>query len=96
MDEKRVSALWFFLPAQLVAGFAVGVLYFRILWWNVRSLAVGRRIATVIALTGARFVLVAAVLGLGGFEGALPLLATALGLLLARPVVTRQVREAAP
>lgn len=91
-----MSAFWLVLPAQLVAGFAVGVLNFRILWWNVRSLATGRRIATVIALTGARFVLVAAVLGLSGFEGAMPLLATALGLLLARPVITRQVQEAVP
>ena len=51
---------------------------------------------TTIALMVGRFALLGGLLTLASLEGALPLLMTALGLLIARPVVMREVREAEP
>ena len=51
---------------------------------------------TAIALGLGRFILLGGLLALAALEGALPLLAMALGVLIARPMVMRRVREAAP
>ena len=59
-------------------------------------LAGGRPMKRVVGLMLGRFVLLAIVLVLVGREGALPLLATALGLLAGRQFVIHRVRRSAP
>ena len=86
--------LWLVLAAHLAAGGVLGVVYFRALWWNVRLFAQGGRVTTAIALAMGRFVLLGGLLGLASLEGALPLLAMALGVLIARSAVLRRFREA--
>ena len=84
------------LAAHLVAGIAVGVIYFRSLWWNARRFTSGSHVATTIAVMIGRFVLLGGLLTLASLEGALPLLVMALGILIARSVVIRRIREIAP
>jgi F1F0 ATPase subunit 2 len=80
---------------HFAAGIALGILYFRSLWWNVRRFADGGSLLTTIALMIGRFVLLGALMTLASLEGALPLLILALGVLVARSAVSRRVREAA-
>lgn len=82
------------LAIHLAAGFLLGLLYFRSLWWNTRLFVLGGRAATIIALGLGRFTLLGAVLIFASLEGAVPLLALAAGVLIARPIVMRRVREA--
>jgi F1F0 ATPase subunit 2 len=106
MDEDRMTILSFdglptwamlpSLPAHLAAGIALGIFYFRCLWWNASRLVGGSRVTTTIALMIGRFVLLGGLLTLASLEGALPLLVMALGVLIARPAVLRRLREAAP
>ncbi len=84
------------LVLHLAAGFGLGLLYFRSVWWNARLFASGGRVTTAIAFGLGRFILLGGLLALAALEGALPLLAMALGVLVARPLVMRRVREAAP
>jgi len=83
------------LLAHLAAGIALGILYFRGLWRNVRRFAGGGRAATALALMAGRFALLGGLLTLASLEGALPLLMMALGVLVGRSVVMRRVRQAA-
>ena len=87
-------ALYLSLAAHLAAGIALGVFYFRSLWWNARRFAAGGRAITAAALMIVRFALLGGLLTLASLEGAPPLLMMALGVLTARPVVIRRVREA--
>ena len=106
MDEERMSLISFAglppwamllsLLAHLAAGIALGILYFRGLWRNVRRFAAGGRAAATIALMVGRFALLGGLLTLASLEGALPLLVMALGVLIARSAVMRRVRQAAP
>jgi F1F0 ATPase subunit 2 len=106
MDAKRMTSLYFnslptwamllSLIAHLVAGILFGVIYFRSLWWNARQFTGGGRLATTIAVMIGRFVLLGGLLTLASLEGALPLLVMALGVLIARSVVMRGIREVAP
>jgi F1F0 ATPase subunit 2 len=84
------------LAAHLAAGIALGMPYFRSLWWNVRRYASGAPVVTTIALTIGRFVLLGGLLTLASLEGGLPLLMLSLGLLVGRSVVMKSVRETAP
>ena len=84
------------LAVHLAAGIALGILYFRSLWWNVSRLTGDGRVVTTIALTAGRFVLLGGLLTLASLEGALPLLALALGLFIGRSVVMRRTTEAKP
>jgi F1F0 ATPase subunit 2 len=84
------------LTAHLAAGIVLGVIYFRSLWWNARRFAEGGRVATTVAVLIGRFVILGAVLTLASLEGALPLLLMALGVLIARSVIMREIREIAP
>lgn len=86
----------FRVAAHLTAGILLGVLCFRSLWWNARLLTSGGRITTTIAFILGRFAVLGGLLTLASFECALPLLSTALGVLIARPLVMRRVREAVP
>ena len=79
---------------DLAAGIALGVLYFRGLWWNVSRLTGDGRVMTTIALMVGRFVLLGGLLTLASLGGALPLLAMALGVFIGRSVVMRRTREA--
>ena len=80
---------------HVVAGIAAGALYFRWLWWSTRRFAHGG--AWMLALSGVlRLVVLGLLLALIAREGALPLLATTLGVLLARAIVVRRVKAAAP
>jgi F1F0 ATPase subunit 2 len=106
MDEERMSFAPFdHLPAWVMvlglfvhfaAGIMIGVLYFRTLWWNTRQFALGGRATTMIALMIGRFVVLGGVLAFASLEGAVPLLAMALGILIARFAVMRRVRAVAP
>ncbi len=96
-DALPVWAMALSLAAHLAAGIGFGVLYFRGLWWNTRRFTQGgERVTTTIALMLGRFALLGGALTLASLEGALPLLVMALGILIARSVVIRKVREAAP
>lgn len=81
---------------HLAVGIALGVLYFRALWWNVRRFGGDGRVTTNVALMIGRFVLLGGLLTLASLEGALPLLMTALGVLVGRAIVMRHTRQAAP
>jgi F1F0 ATPase subunit 2 len=106
MDGERMTSLsfnslpawatYFGLAAQLAAGIIVGVLYFRSLWWNARRITAGGRVSTTIAVMIGRFVVLGVLLTLASLEGALPLLVMALGILIARALVMRRIREIAP
>jgi F1F0 ATPase subunit 2 len=106
IDEERMSfhsfdslpawATFLSSTAHLTVGIALGVLYFRSLWWNICRFTGGGRVTTAIALMIGRFALLASLLILASLEGALPLVVMALGVLIARSVVMGGVREAAP
>ena len=81
---------------HLLSGFLLGLLYFQCVWWNARWLASGGRVSTTVILAVGRFALLGLCLAVASLEGALPLLAMALGVLIARPMVMRGVRETAP
>jgi F1F0 ATPase subunit 2 len=94
-DTLSASAEPISLAAHLAAGIALGVLYFRSLWWNVRRYIGGAPVVTTIALTIGRFVLLGGLLTLASLEGARPLLMLSLGVLVGRIVVIGRVRETA-
>ncbi len=106
MDAERMTSLYFnglptwamalSLAAHLAAGVVLGILYFRSLWWNARRFGTGGRLATTIAVMIGRFILLGLLLTLASLEGALPLLLTALGVLVARSFVMRKIQEIAP
>lgn len=84
------------LTAHLLAGIATGLLHVRTLWWNTRRFAQGGRAMTTTALMVARFAVLGGVLLLASLEGALPLLAMALGIFAARIVVIRKLQMTFP
>jgi F1F0 ATPase subunit 2 len=100
VDEKRMTGHgilfghfppWSLALAHFGVGLGLGMLYFHGVWWNVRLLADGRGAGVAIALGLVRFALLAGVLWASSLEGAMPLLLTALGVLVARPIVKRMV-----
>ena len=95
LDALPPWAVYLSLAAHLAAGVLLGCIYFQSLWWSVRRFTGGGQATTAIALTIGRIVLLAGSLTLASLKGVLPLLAMALGVLIARPVVMRRVREAA-
>ena len=80
--------------ACLILGIALGMLNFHVLWWDARRLASGHRVGTVVMSMICRVLLLGGALTLASLEGALPLLTLAAGILTARSVVLRGVREA--
>lgn len=84
------------LTAWFVAGIALGVAYFVGIWWSARRFAAGGRVTTTIALSLSRLAVLGGLLTLASFQGAGPLLAMALGVVLARFGVMRRLRDVAP
>ena len=76
------------------AGIAGGIAYFSGLWWNAWLFAQGARTGTTILLMAGRFALLGGLLTLASLQGAAPLLAMALGVMIGRFVVMRTVRTA--
>jgi F1F0 ATPase subunit 2 len=95
-DDLPALAMFLSLPAHLAAGIVLGVFYFQSLWWNARLFALGGRAAMTVAVMIGRFALLGGLLTLASLEGALPLLAMAFGVLIARCAVMRRVQKAAP
>lgn len=80
----------------LALGLAVGGVYFTAMWWSAELFAAGGRVPLAIALVAGRFALIVAVLVLVARGGALPLLTTALGIVIARMLAVRRVEALAP
>jgi F1F0 ATPase subunit 2 len=80
--------------AMLAAGVVLGLLYFAALRWTVSLYGAGRSRVGPAILTLARLAGATVVLGLAARLGALPLLATFLGFLLARALSMRVARRA--
>lgn len=81
--------LWF------AAGCGLGLLYFGVLWWNVRLLTSGAKPVMAALLGAVRFGGLGLALFLASDFGALPLLAVVLGVLAGRVVVVRRLRPEA-
>ncbi len=84
------------LALHLIGGTVIGGLYFGSLWWQAQRFERAGRLRTLLASIVLRFALLAGILTAASFEGALPLLATALGVLLARFAALRRVAMATP
>lgn len=80
----------FSLGAYFAIGVAAGLLYFRSVWRNASRLARGGRVSVTVALVIGRFALLGALLTSASLQGAPPLLAMALGILVARPLIMRR------
>lgn len=81
----------------LMIGLIVGGVYFTAMWWSAELFASGGRVPLAITLVTGRFALIVTVLGLIATRGgALPLLITALGVVVARFVAVRRIRALAP
>ena len=79
--------------AHLAAGLLLGAGYFTTLSWQADRLAAGGHAGKTIAMMALRFLVLGGLLTLASFEGALPLLTMALGLLIARFIIMRRLRE---
>ena len=74
----------------LAAGLAIGAVHFLSLRWNIRLLTDGRSVLPALALQLGRFAAIAVVLAVIAIAfGALALLVTTAGILLARSVILR-------
>jgi len=96
MDERRMTAPWT-IGLHLAAGLGVGLWHFHTLWWSVRRLAQsipaqGIPVRGALIAILARFAILLPILALTSLEGALPLLATAAGILAGRMLVLHRVR----
>ncbi|WP_436644285.1 ATP synthase subunit I [Microbaculum sp. FT89] len=79
------------LGLGLLVGLVVGAVHFGSLWWNTQIFARSGSMVMALAIQFGRFGLLAAVFIFLSRFGALPLLAGALGLLVARQVVIRRL-----
>jgi F1F0 ATPase subunit 2 len=97
LDQDRMSInLILGLIGYLVLGLIVGGVYFTAMWWSAELFAAGGRMTLALALVAGRLVLIVAVLALVATQhGALPLLATAFGIVSARIVAVRRVKALA-
>ena len=106
MDAERMTLLAFdtlpswamalSLTVHLLAGIATGSLHLGTLWWTTRRFARAGGAMTAAALMAARFAVLGGVLLFASREGALPLVAMALGIFTARAVMVRRLRMAGP
>ncbi len=84
-----LTAFGLFVP--LAVGIAAGLLYFRSVWWSARRLAGDGRVGATAVLVVGRFALLGALLIFASLRGAPPLLAMALGILVARSLIMRRL-----
>lgn len=77
------------LAAHLAVGLLVGILYLRALRRATDIFAAGGGLAGALGMGAGRFAAIGAVLFLAALEGALPLLAMAAGVLIARHAMVR-------
>lgn len=88
------------VPLVLIAhfglGLGLGTLYFANVWWSARQFGEGGRIAGVALHALLRLALLGGVLALASLEGALPLLLTALGVVIARVAMVRRLGRTEP
>ncbi len=73
------------------AGIAIGILHFRLLWWNARLFVRAGSALAATALQLARFGVLGLVLFVMAKSSAAVLLAGGLGLLIARHIVIRRI-----
>lgn len=71
----------------LAVGIVAGLLHFTLLRWNVALYARAGRVRSAAVLQALRLGALAGLFAMAALHGALPLLLTALGLLIARPFV---------
>lgn len=105
MDEQRMNfalvenfPTWFELAGVaggLVAGTALGILYFHNLRWSVSSFAGDGRAGMTIVLMVLRFVVLGGLLTLVSLAGPMHLLVVTLGLFVGRSFIIRRTRETA-
>ena len=81
--------------AAACAGLVVGLVHFAALWWSIERYSAGRGQLAAAALTLGRNAGTIVFLGLAARLGALPLLASFLGFLLARTLALRVARRTA-
>ncbi len=85
------------LIGYLLLGIGFGAAYFTAMWWSAQLFAAGRRLPLAIALVAGRFALILALLILVATRcGTLPLVATVIGIVIARVVALRRVRAMTP
>ncbi|CAN5393483.1 hypothetical protein BH10PSE14_BH10PSE14_20930 [soil metagenome] len=84
---------YFLIALWLVAGIGAGIAYFTTIWWSARQFANGGRLSVTLALALLRLTALGGLLALASFQGAGPLLAAALGVVVARFGVMRRLRE---
>ena len=85
------------LIGYLLLGLTVGVAYFAAMWRSAELFAAGKRVGLAIGLVVGRLSLILAILAPIAIRGgALPLLVTALGIVIARAIAMRRVRAMAP
>ncbi|MDR3375930.1 MAG: ATP synthase subunit I [Ancalomicrobiaceae bacterium] len=84
------------LGAWASLGFVVGAVYFRALWRTTLWLTEAGHGAATAALTVLRLALLVGSLVVATLQGPLPLMATALGLIVAKIVVVRRVKGTTP
>jgi len=82
------------IATYLAAGICLGLLYFGGLWWNAQLLAKPGSLPLAIAVMAGRFAILGGALVFASLQGARPLLASALGILVARLLVMRKIRGA--
>lgn len=82
--------------AWFALGSAVGAAYFAGIWWSAAQFARGGRVTMTIVLALIRLAVLGGLLTLASVQGAGPLLAMAVGIVLARFGVMRRVRRVAP
>jgi len=92
-DPAWLSLIPVFVHA--IGGIVLGVIYFGAGWRSAVELAKGASAAKIAALTVFRFAALAGVLFLVSLEGAVPLLVTAFGVLVARFLIVRRVKRSA-
>lgn len=90
MMQALFTALW------LAVGVVAGTAYFTNIWWSSQRFAIGIGIMATLGLSALRLAALGGLLVLASWQGAAPLLGTALGVVVARFGVMRRFREARP
>ena len=88
MMQALFPAIW------LAVGAVAGAAYFTSIWWSAQRFATGTGIMATLGLSALRLALLGGLLVLASWQGAAPLLTTALGVVVARFGVMRRFREA--